>query len=101
MEKELNRGYELCPLDNPCYDLNSRRPFWSCFYGRSPLSILFHTACMLVFVIRSSLTINPNYCGIGNKFINPFYALWGLWLKLPKALTFHKVRWVGQFLMFL
>ena len=56
---------------------------------------------MLVFVIRSSLTINPNYSGIGNKFINPFYALWGLWLKLPKALTFHKVRWVGQFLMFL
>ena len=50
---------------------------------------------MLVFVIRSSLTINPNYSGIGNKFINPFYALWGLWLKLPKALTFHKVRWVS------
>ena len=46
---------------------------------------------MLVFVIRSSLTINPNYSGIGNKFINPFYALWGLWLKLPKALTFHKI----------
>ena len=43
MEKEL-RGYELCPLDNPCYALNSHRPFWSCFYGHSPLSILFHTA---------------------------------------------------------
>ena len=43
MEKEL-RGYELCPLDNPCYASNSHRLFWSCFYGRSPLSILFHTA---------------------------------------------------------
>ena len=41
-EKEL-LGYELCPLDNPCYALNSRRPFWSCFYGHSPPSILFHT----------------------------------------------------------